>query len=119
MPVNAVLSCLSKLSFLQDGCGTSADKFFWPVLVIGTFAAIVASHAVIFASFSIIQQSYSLGCFPRVKIVHKPRWLHGQTYIPEINWVLMVLTLAVTVGFRDIKHIGNAYGELSFVNNVK
>lgn len=86
------------------------DKFFWPVLVIGTFAAIVASHAVIFASFSIIQQSYSLGCFPRVKIVHKPRWLHGQTYIPEINWVLMVLTLAVTVGFRDIKHIGNAYG---------
>ncbi|RWW66875.1 hypothetical protein BHE74_00025724 [Ensete ventricosum] len=33
-----------------------------------------------------------------------------QIYIPEINWMLMILCIAVTVGFRDIKHMGNASG---------
>lgn len=39
--------------------------------------------------------------------------MHGQIYIPEINWTLMLLCLAVTVGFRDTKHISNASGTVS------
>lgn len=76
-------------------------------------AAMVASQAVIFATFSIVKQCYALGCFPRVKIVHKPRWVLGQIYIPEINWLLMVLTLTVTIGFRDTRHIAFAFGTQS------
>ncbi|KAG6486344.1 potassium transporter 7-like isoform X1 [Zingiber officinale] len=83
---------------------------FWPVFVVATLAAIVASQAVISATFSIIKQCHALGCFPRVKIVHTSRWIYGQVYIPEINWILMVLCLAVTIGFRDTTVIGNAYG---------
>ncbi|KAG2681009.1 hypothetical protein I3843_11G124700 [Carya illinoinensis] len=30
--------------------------------------------------------------------------------IPEINWILMILNLAVTVSFRHVTPIGNAYG---------
>ncbi|KAL1108154.1 hypothetical protein V6Z11_D03G094200 [Gossypium hirsutum] len=86
------------------------DSLFWPVLVMATLAAIVASQSVISATFSIVKQSYAIGCFPRVKVVHKSKWFRGQIYIPEINWVLLVLCLAVTVGFRDINHLGNAYG---------
>ncbi|BAB64765.1 putative potassium transporter [Oryza sativa Japonica Group] len=83
---------------------------FWPVLVIATLAAIVGSQAVISATFSIVRQCTALGCFPRVKIVHTSRRIHGQIYSPEINWILMLLCIAVTMGLRDTTLIGNAYG---------
>ncbi|KAJ6347375.1 hypothetical protein OIU76_003953 [Salix suchowensis] len=86
------------------------DWLFWPVTVMATLAAIVASQAVVSATFSIAKQCHALGCFPRIKIVHKSKWLHRQTYIPEINWALMILCLAVTVGYQDTIHLGNAYG---------
>nr|CAD20319.1 putative potassium transporter [Cymodocea nodosa] len=86
------------------------ESVFWPVFVVATLAAIVASQAVISATFSIVKQCHALGCFPRVKIVHTSRWIYGRIYIPEINWILMVLCLAVTIGFRDTRLIGNAYG---------
>ena len=91
------------------------DPLFWPVLIMATLAAIVASQAIISAMFSIVKQCYALGCFPRVKVVHKSRWVRGQVYIPEINWVHMVLSLALTVGFRDTNRLANAYGKSSLV----
>uniref|UniRef100_A0A804MJ00 K+ potassium transporter integral membrane domain-containing protein n=1 Tax=Zea mays TaxID=4577 RepID=A0A804MJ00_MAIZE len=44
------------------------------------------------------------------QIVHTSSTVHGQIYIPEINWMLMILCLAVTIGFRDTKHLANAQG---------
>lgn len=88
-----------------------AGPLFWPVFVIATLAAIVGSQAIISATFSIVKQCLALGCFPRVKVVHTSRWIHGQIYIPEINWIMMVLCLAVAIGFRNIEVIGNAYGK--------
>ncbi|KAF6174362.1 hypothetical protein GIB67_027833 [Kingdonia uniflora] len=82
----------------------------WPVLVIAILASVVGSQAIISGTFSIINQSLSLGCFPRVKVVHTSDKIHGQIYIPEINWMLMILCIAVAVGFRDTKHMGNASG---------
>nr|GLL33091.1 potassium transporter 5-like [Ipomoea trifida] len=73
-------------------------------------AAIIASQAMISGTFSIIQQSLSLGCFPRVKIVHTSAKYEGQVYIPEVNYLLMVACVAVTLGFRTTARIGNAYG---------
>ncbi|XP_050269121.1 potassium transporter 3 [Quercus robur] len=86
------------------------DPLFWPMLVLATFAAIVASLAVISGTISVVKQCHALECFPRVKVVHSRRWIHGQIYIPEINWILMILNLAVTIGFQHAKRIGNAYG---------
>ncbi|PQQ18307.1 potassium transporter 6 [Prunus yedoensis var. nudiflora] len=86
------------------------EKLRWPVLVIAVLAAVVGSQAIITGTFSIIKQCSSLDCFPRVKIVHTSSKIHGQIYIPEINWILMVLCLAVTIGFRDTKRMGNASG---------
>ncbi|KAF0918053.1 hypothetical protein E2562_021743 [Oryza meyeriana var. granulata] len=85
-------------------------SIFWPVLVIATLAAIVGSQAVISATFSIVRQCTALGCFPHVKIVHTSWRIHGQIYSPEINWILMLLCIAITVGLRDTTLIGNAYG---------
>ncbi|KAK4399538.1 Potassium transporter 11 [Sesamum angolense] len=77
------------------------DKVYWPVFIIATLAAIVASQATISATFSIIKQALALGCFPRVKVVHTSKKFLGQIYIPDMNWILMVLCIAVTAGFKS------------------
>ena len=87
-----------------------SEAVFWPVFVVATLATVVASQAIISATFSIISQCRALSCFPRVKIIHTSNQIHGQIYIPEVNWMLMLLCLAVVIGFRDTDMIGNAYG---------
>ncbi|KAK9677921.1 hypothetical protein RND81_11G176200 [Saponaria officinalis] len=86
------------------------EPVFWPVFIVATFASVVGSQAVITATFSIISQCCALNCFPRVKIVHTSSEIYGQIYIPEINWMLMCLCLAVTIGLRDTNMLGHAYG---------
>ncbi|KAL9263297.1 Potassium transporter 6-like protein [Drosera capensis] len=89
-------------------------KLRWPIFVIAMLAAVVGSQAVITGTFSIIKQCSSWHCFPPVKVVHTSSRIHGRIYIPEINWILMVLCLAITIGFRDTKNLGNAAG-LAFI----
>ncbi|OVA12412.1 potassium transporter [Macleaya cordata] len=86
------------------------DGIYWPMFLIATAAAVVASQATISATFSIIKQALALGCFPRVKVVHTSKKFLGQIYIPDINWILMIMCIAVTAGFRNQSQIGNAYG---------
>ncbi|KAI3678522.1 hypothetical protein L6452_37818 [Arctium lappa] len=86
------------------------EAVFWPVFIVATFAAVVGSQAAISATFSIISQCCALNCFPHVKIVHTSRKIYGQVYIPEVNWMLLSLCLAVTIGLRDTNMIGHAYG---------
>ncbi|XP_020576701.1 probable potassium transporter 11 [Phalaenopsis equestris] len=85
-------------------------SMYWPMFIVATAAAIIASQATISATFSIIKQALALGCFPRVKVVHTSRKFLGQIYIPDINWILLVLCIAVTAGFKNQSQIGNAYG---------
>ena len=86
------------------------DGLYWPMFVVAVSASIIASQAMISGTFSIIQQSLSLGCFPRVKIVHTSTKYEGQVYIPEVNYLLMLACVGVTVGFKTTTKIGNAYG---------
>ncbi|OMO63143.1 potassium transporter [Corchorus olitorius] len=78
--------------------------------VLSLLASAIGSQATITACFSIINQCLALGCFPRVKVIHTSNKIHGQVYIPDVNWILMVLSLGVTIGFHDTKRIGNAAG---------
>lgn len=87
------------------------EGLFWPVFVIATIAAIIASQAMISASFSCVKQSMALGCFPRLKIVHTSRRLMGQIYIPVINWFLMTMCVLVVATFQSTTDIANAYGK--------
>ncbi|AQK46077.1 Potassium transporter 10 [Zea mays] len=95
---------------LRDTRLVIAAAIYWPAFIIATAAAIVASQATISATYSIIKQALALGCFPRVKIVHTSKKFLGQIYIPDINWILLVLCIAVTAGFKNQSQIGNAYG---------
>jgi len=89
------------MPWTDDNFGIITEPVFWPVFVMGTLASIVASQAIISTTFLIVKQCHAFGCFPRVKVIHTSRWICGQIYIPEINWILMVLCLAVTIGFQD------------------
>ncbi|KAK9983645.1 hypothetical protein SO802_033170 [Lithocarpus litseifolius] len=86
------------------------EPLYWPLFVVAILASIVASQAMISGTFSIVQQSLSLGCFPRVKIVHTSTKYEGQVYIPEVNYLLMLACISVTLAFRNTEKIGNAYG---------
>ncbi|XP_054777818.1 potassium transporter 10-like isoform X2 [Prosopis cineraria] len=102
---------MNNMDHAQDAFYRSIpDRIYWPVFVVATAAAIVASQATITATFSIIKQALAHGCFPRVKVVHTSKKFLGQIYIPDINWILMILCISVTAGFKNQNQIGNAYG---------
>jgi KUP system potassium uptake protein len=84
--------------------------FLYPLLIIATLAAIVASQALISGAFSLAQQSIQLGYSPRLTIVHTSEREHGQIYVPEVNKALMVGTLLIVLGFRSSDALGAAYG---------
>ncbi|CAL0334985.1 unnamed protein product [Lupinus luteus] len=106
-----ILAYIGEAAFLSKNHSDVGKKtVFWPVFVVATLASIVASQAAISATFSIISQCRALNCFPSVKIIRTSSRVYGQIYIPEVNWILMCLCLAVTIGIRDTNRMGHAYG---------
>lgn len=86
---------------------------YWPIFIIATSAAVVASQSLISATFSVIKQSVVLDYFPRVKVVHTSNSKEGEVYSPEVNYILMILCVAVILIFGDGKDIGNAFGTVN------
>ncbi|KAL5063183.1 hypothetical protein RYX36_024920 [Vicia faba] len=86
------------------------ESLFWPVFVIATLGAMIASQAMISATFSCVKQSMALGCFPRLKIIHTSKKFMGQIYVPVINWFLMIMCIIVVYIFKSTTDIANAYG---------
>ena len=70
-----------------------------PLVALATAAAIIASQALISGAFSLTRQAVQLGYCPRVDIDHTSAHEIGQIYVPQVNWVLMVCTLAIVLGF--------------------
>ncbi|KAL5974862.1 hypothetical protein ACLOJK_031535 [Asimina triloba] len=89
---------------------STPDSVYWPMFAIAVLASIIASQAMISATFAIIKQSMALGCFPRVQVIHTSHKHEGQIYIPEINFILMFACVLVTAAFKETTNIGNAYG---------
>ena len=84
--------------------------FLYPLLVIATSAAVVASQALISGAFSLTQQAVQLGYSPRVRIIHTSKHKAGQIYIPEVNKALAVGTLLLVITFGSATALGAAYG---------
>ncbi|KAJ4955282.1 hypothetical protein NE237_012065 [Protea cynaroides] len=89
---------------------STPEPMYWPMFVAAVIASIIASQAMISATFSIVKQSMALGCFPRVRVVHTSHKHEGQVYIPEINFFLMFACTLVIASFKETTKIGNAYG---------
>jgi len=83
---------------------------YWPMFVLATIATIIASQAMITGCFSLVSQAVSLGFFPAVHVHHTSKKMMGQIYVPEINYILMLITVALVAGFKHSSAIANAYG---------
>ena len=81
-----------------------------PVVVIATFAAIIASQALISGVFSLTRQAMQLGFWPRMTVVHTSAHTEGQIYVPEMNWLLMAGCIALVLAFRSSSGLASAYG---------
>ncbi len=81
-----------------------------PFIVLATVATVIASQAVISGAYSVAREAIQLGFLPRMQIRHTSRETIGQIYLPWINRMLLVLTLAVVLGFRSSSNLAAAYG---------
>ncbi len=82
----------------------------YPMVIIATSAAIIASQALISGAFSITMQAIQLGYAPRMKIDHTSSETRGQIYIPHLNWALMLACIGLVLGFRSSSNLAAAYG---------
>jgi KUP system potassium uptake protein len=86
------------------------EAIYWPVLILGTVAAVVASQAVITGAFSMTQQAVQLGLIPRMDIKRTSETQAGQIFVPSINTMLLVGVLLLLVMFQDSSSLASAYG---------
>jgi KUP system potassium uptake protein len=82
----------------------------YPLVIMATMATIIASQAVISGAFSLTRQATMLGFWPRVQIQHTSAKEIGQIYVPSINWVLMLATIGLVLGFKSSTNLAAAYG---------
>jgi len=81
-----------------------------PLVVLATAATIIASQAVISGAFSLSRQALQLGFLPRLQVLHSSPHEIGQVYVPFVNWVLLIATVGLVLGFRTSSNLAGAYG---------
>jgi KUP system potassium uptake protein len=81
-----------------------------PLVILTTFATVIASQAVISGAFSLTRQAVQLGYLPRMDIEHTSETQIGQIYIPGLNWILMIACIGLVLGFRSSSSLAAAYG---------
>jgi len=84
--------------------------YLYPMVILATVATVIASQAVITGAFSLMSQAIQLGQSPRLTIIRTSRDKEGQIYIPSLNWILMLATIAIVLGFKTSNNLAAAYG---------
>lgn len=106
-------------AFMMSGQKIIADNIFYsmvpkiilfPMVILATFATIIASQALISGAFSLIAQGISLGLLPFMKITHTHEEHRGQIFIPTINWMLYVGCVTLVIMFQSSTRLASAYG---------
>lgn len=82
----------------------------YPLVMLATVAAIIASQAMISGTYSLTMQAVQLGFLPRLVINHTSAHQRGQIYVPRANWMLMMACIALVVGFGSSTRLAAAYG---------
>lgn len=89
-------------AFTNPFFNTVPPGTFYFSLVLAILAAVVASQAMITASFQLLSQVMALSYFPHIKTTHTSKVFHGQIYVPMANWLLMIGTVVVTAVYSDV-----------------
>lgn len=78
-------------------------------VILSTFAAIIASQALITGSYSIVSEAIRLNLMPHLKISY-PSETKGQIYIPLVNNIMWAGCIGVVLLFQSSSHMEAAYG---------
>ncbi|MEO8147937.1 MAG: KUP/HAK/KT family potassium transporter [Bacteroidia bacterium] len=83
--------------------------FLFAGIIIATIAAVVASQALISASFTLVNEAIRLNFGPKLKIFY-PTETRGQIFVPTVNWVLCFGCIGIVLLFKESSGMENAYG---------
>jgi KUP system potassium uptake protein len=81
-----------------------------PMVVLATFATVIASQAVISGAYSVSRQAVRLGFLPHLVIRQTSTRESGQIYIPSVNWLLFIGVVILMSIFRTSSKLATAYG---------
>jgi KUP system potassium uptake protein len=82
----------------------------FPLIALSTAATVIASQALISGVYSLTRQASMLGLLPRMNVLHTSAHQAGQVYVPVINWLLMLVTIGLVLGFGSSTRLAAAYG---------
>src|SRR5258708_14961111 len=80
------------------------------MILLATAAPTIASQSIIPGAFSMTRQAIQLGWLPRLQIKQTSSDGYGQIYVGVVNWLLMIMTVGLTIGFGKSDNLAAAYG---------
>jgi KUP system potassium uptake protein len=113
-----ILNYAGQAALVLEGAPTDGNIFFrlcpgpllLPLIVLATVATIIASQSIITGAFSMTRQAIQLGWLPRLRIKQTSSEGYGQIYVGVVNWLLMIVTVGLTIGFGKSDNLAAAYG---------
>ncbi|TVY57953.1 Potassium transporter 5 [Lachnellula cervina] len=113
-----LLAYIGQAAYISHHPGAYLNPFYnavppgmlYPSLIVAILAAIVASQAIITATFQLMAQVMKLSYFPQIKVVHTSKIFHGQLFVPIVNWLLMIGSVLAAAIANNTTTLGNAYG---------
>ena len=113
-----ILNYAGQAAIVLEGAPTDGNIFYHlcppllltPLIILSTVATVIASQSIITGAFSMTRQTIRLGWLPRLKIKQTSAEGYGQIYVGAVNWILMLVTLGLTIGFGKSDNLAAAYG---------
>jgi KUP system potassium uptake protein len=113
-----ILNYAGQAAFVLAGAPIQGNIFYHlcprplllPLVLLATVATVIASQAVITGAFSMTRQAIQLGLLPRLQVIQTSAEGYGQIYLPTANWLLMIVTLGLAIGFGSSSSLAAAYG---------
>ena len=113
-----ILNYAGQAALVLEGAPTEGNIFFRlcpqilliPLIVLATVATIIASQSIITGAFSMTRQAIQLGWLPRLRIKQTSSEGYGQIYVGVVNWLLMIVTVGLTIAFGKSDNLAAAYG---------
>jgi KUP system potassium uptake protein len=113
-----VLNYAGQCAIALNGASISDNIFYRlcpqplliPLVGLATVATIIASQSIVTGAFSMTRQAIQLGWLPRLHIKQTSEKGYGQIYVGVVNWLLMIVTIALTLLFQKSDNLAAAYG---------
>jgi KUP system potassium uptake protein len=113
-----IINYAGQAALVLEGAPTDGNIFFrlcpapllLPLIVLATIATIIASQSIITGAFSMTRQAIQLGWLPRLYIKQTSSEGYGQIYVGVVNWLLMIVTVGLTIVFGKSDNLAAAYG---------